>query len=97
MTEQRAAMGADEWIDETTVGELDGSRVAVGTVVVSGIYPMPDGTEAVGPAAILALPDDSSIWVGAGSVVAVDGTTWTVVAVTKVPGEPGEVALRRGL
>ena len=86
----------DEVIEETTVGDLDGARVAVGTVVLSGAYPLADGTEATGPAAILALPDDSSVWVGAGSVVAVEGTTWTVLSVTKAPGEPGEVALSRG-
>ena len=86
----------DEFIEETTVGDLDGVRVAVGTVVRSGRYPLADGSGGMGPAAILALPDESSIWVGAGSVVAVEGTTWTIVRVDAPSGENGEVFLRRG-
>ncbi|TNE87907.1 MAG: hypothetical protein EP330_16575 [Deltaproteobacteria bacterium] len=95
MAEATPAVTPDASIEETTVGDLDGARVAVGTVVTSGKYTLPDGTEAKGVAAVLALPDDSSVWVGAGSVIAVDGTTWTVLEVKKQPGENGEVLLKR--
>ncbi|MCO4747690.1 MAG: hypothetical protein KC912_23035 [Proteobacteria bacterium] len=90
------AFEPDESIEETTVGDLDGARVAVGTVVTSGKYTLPDGTESSGVVAVLALPDDSSVWVGAGSVIAVEGTTWTVLRVDKETGENGEVYLKRG-
>lgn len=86
----------DASIEETTVGDLDGARVAVGTVVLDGSYTLPDGSEGRGVAAVLALPDERSVWVGAGSVIAVDGTTWTVLSVDKERGENGEVHLARG-
>ena len=84
-----------ERIEETTVGDLDGARVAVGTIVLSGTYPLPDGTEGEGVAAVLALPDGTDAWVGAGSEVTVEGIRWKIVAVDKESGEPGEVTLER--
>lgn len=84
-----------ESIDETTVGDLDGTRVAVGTMLLSGSYTLADGSERQGVTAVLALPDDSSIWVGLGSVVEVEGTTWEVVEIEKTAGELGSVTLEQ--
>lgn len=83
-----------EFIDETTVGDLDGVRVAMGNVT-TGTYSLPDGTERSGDICVLAFFDDTSVWVGAGSVVDVEGTRWEVIEVINPPRDLGCVRLRR--
>jgi hypothetical protein len=82
-----------ETIDETTVGDLDGTRVPMGNVM-NGSYTLPDGTEARGPVCSLALPGDTSAWVGKGSVVTVEGTKWEVLEVVNPPEGLGSVTLK---
>ena len=84
-----------ERIEETTVGDLAGARVAVGTVVLAGRYPLPDGSEGQGVAAVLAFADDSSVWVGIGSEIEAGGARWRVIDCTKQRGAPGEVTLEQ--
>ena len=83
-----------ETIDETTVGDLDGVRVPMGNVT-HGTYTLPDGATATGPICSLALPGETGVFVGKGSVVAVDGTRWQVEAVVAPPTGLGSVRLRR--
>ncbi len=83
-----------ETIDETTVGDLGGVRVPMGNVT-HGTYTLPDGTTATGPICSLALPGQTGVFVGKGSVVAVDGTRWQVEAVVAPPTGLGSVRLRR--
>ncbi len=84
-----------EEIDETTVGDLGGARVPMGNIT-RGTYSLPDGSEKTGYICSLRLPGTTGpTWVGAGSVVSVDGVLWTVLAVEKTPGQPGTVRLQR--
>ena len=80
-----------ETIDETTVGDLDGTPTPMGSMV-RGTFPLPDGTSGTGWTATLALADGPAV-VGLGSEVRVDGTLWRVVAIDKSPPEPGSVTL----
>ncbi len=82
-----------ENIEETTAGELLGTRVAMGSMLFDCGYELPDGSEARGMACNLALPNDISIWVGMGSTFVVDGITWRVTAIEKERGELGSVTL----
>jgi hypothetical protein len=82
-----------ETIDETTVGDLDGTRVPMGNVT-TGSYVLPDGTRKTGPICSLALPGDTSEFVGVGSVVTVAGTVWQVTEVVNPPEGLGSVTLR---
>lgn len=82
-----------EEIDETTVGDLDGTRVPMGNVT-NGAYKLADGTEETGPICSLVLPT-GQVWVGAGSEVTVDGARWLVVEVTDPPRGSGSVKLKR--
>lgn len=82
-----------ETIDETTVGDLDGTRVPMGNVT-NGTYTLPDGTKKTGPICSLALPGDTSEFVGKGSVVTVDGTKWEVVEVVNPAEGLGSVTLK---
>ena len=81
-----------ETIDENTVGDLDGARVPMASMGV-GAYDLPDGSAARGLRGALALPDGSSVFVGLGSEVVVDGLRWRVVDIEKDAGEPGSVTL----
>lgn len=83
-----------ETIEETTVGELNGVRVPMGSMT-TGTYALPGGREARGLICALALPGDTGVFVGMGSVVAVGGARWEVVAIEKASGEPGSVSLKR--
>ncbi len=84
-----------ETIDETTVGDLDGTRVAMGSMLLSDTYKLPDGSEKKGITCNLALPGDEKVWVGLGSEVLVDGVRWEVVAIVKERGEAGSVTLAK--
>lgn len=84
----------DESIEETTVGELSGRRVGMANVLQDA-YVLPDGTSVTGLTCLLSVFDVGKYRVGEGSVVDVGGERWLVVKVTKVPGENGEVVLRR--
>lgn len=83
-----------ETIDETTVGDLDGVRVPMGNVT-HGSYTLPDGREAEGPICSLALPGQTGVFVGEGSVVEVEGTRWEVLSVEAPKGELGSVTLKK--
>ena len=80
-----------ETIDETTVGDLDGTPCPMGSMV-RGSYPLPDGSTGTGWTATLALAEGPTV-VGLGSEVTVDGARWRVVAIEKSPPEPGSVTL----
>ncbi|MFT4625857.1 MAG: hypothetical protein ACI8PZ_004528 [Myxococcota bacterium] len=80
-----------ETIDETTVGDLDGTPTPMGSMV-QGNYPLPDGSTGTGWTATLALQAGPTV-VGLGSEVSIDGATWRVVAIDKAPPEPGSVTL----
>ena len=82
-----------EHIDETTVGDLYGTRIALGTMVFQGTYQTADGAEAQGLAGCLAMPDGSSVWVGLDSEVVVDQRRWRVTSIEKARGELGSVSL----
>jgi hypothetical protein len=82
-----------ESIEETTVGDLDGTRVPMGNVT-NGSYTLPDGTEKRGPICSLALPGQIGEFVGAGSVVTVDGTRWEVTEVVNPAEGLGSVTLK---
>ena len=83
-----------ETIEETTVGDLDGTRVPMGNCMTS-TYVLPSGEERRGPVCSLALPNDAHQWVGAGSVVDVDGTRWQVLEVVNPSEGLGSVTLKR--
>lgn len=83
-----------ETIDETTVGDLDGVRVPMGNVTI-GSYTRADGTEAKGDICSLALPGQAGVFVGAGSVVTVDGTRWEVLSVHNPATGLGSVTLKK--
>lgn len=83
-----------ETIEETTVGDLDGTRVPMGNVT-NGSYTLPDGTPKRGPICSLALPGQIGEFVGAGSVVTVDGTRWEVTEVVNPAEGLGSVTLRK--
>jgi hypothetical protein len=82
-----------ETIEESTVGDLDGSRVPMGNMS-QRTYTRADGTSAEGWTCTLALATGAVV-VGVGSAVEVDGASWLVTAVEKKPGEPGSVTLRK--
>lgn len=82
-----------ENIEETTAGDLMGARVAMGSMLFDCSYELPDGSEARGMACNLALPNDTSIWVGMGSTFVVGDITWRVTAIEKERGELGSVTL----
>ena len=82
-----------ETIEETTVGDLDGTRVPMGNVT-NGSYTLPDGTEKIGPICSLALSGQIGEFVGAGSVVTVDGTRWEVTEVVNPAEGLGSVTLK---
>jgi hypothetical protein len=83
-----------ETIEETTVGWLGDTRVPMGNVM-NGTYTLADGTEVRGPMCALALPGDTSEWVGKGSVVEVEGVRWRVTEVVAPPQGLGSVTLER--
>ncbi|MCB9778680.1 MAG: hypothetical protein H6742_08975 [Alphaproteobacteria bacterium] len=83
-----------ETIDETTVGDLDGTRVPMGNMT-TGTYTLPDGTEQRGTICSLAVTEGPGVFVGLGSEVDVDGATWRVVAIEKPAGGLGSVTLQR--
>ncbi len=83
-----------ETIEETTVGDLGGVRVPMGNMT-QGAYTLPDGSQRHGWICALALPPGPGTFVGAGSVVTVEGTPWEVLEVNKTPGVLGSVRLRR--
>jgi len=86
-----------EEIDETTVGDLDGVRVPMGNVT-HGEYTLPDGTTKTGDICSLVIPGrerGGGVFVGAGSVVEVDGTKWKVLAVDNPTEGLGSVRLQK--
>ena len=83
-----------ETIEETTVGWLGDTRVPMGNVM-TGTYTRADGAEVRGPMCALALPGDTSEWVGAGSEVVVEGVRWRVTEVVNPPQGLGSVTLER--
>lgn len=80
-----------ETIEETTVGDLDGTRVPMGNMSQRS-YTRGDGTTAEGWTCTLAL-ESGPLVVGVGSVVEVGGRKWEVTAVEKTAGENGSVTL----
>ncbi len=82
-----------ETIDETTVGDLDGTRVPMGNVT-NGSYTLPDGTPKTGPICSLALDGAVGQFVGAGSIIIVDGTRWEVTEVVNPAEGLGSVTLK---
>ena len=83
-----------ETIDETTVGDLDGTRVPMGNVT-KGAYTLPDGTQKRGVICSLVVTDGPGVFVGAGSIVTVNGTQWKVLNVEQPPNDLGSVTLQR--
>lgn len=82
-----------ETIEETTVGDLDGTRVPMGNLAKT-TYTRADGTSAEGWTCTLALASGPVV-VGVGSAVTIDGKRWEVTAVEKPAGELGSVTLVR--
>lgn len=70
-------------IDETTVGLVGGVRIPMGN--------MTRGAD--GWICSLALPNQTGVFVGVGSVVEIGGRPWEVVAIAKTPGQNGSVTL----
>jgi hypothetical protein len=83
-----------EEIDETTVGDLDGTRVPMGNMT-TGTYTMPDGSEKRGLMCSLVIGPGPGVFVGMGSEVTVDGTRWRVVGIEKDGDELGSVRLQK--
>jgi hypothetical protein len=83
-----------ETIEETTVGELGGVRVPMGNMT-RGKYRLPDGSEQEGLICSLALPGQTGVFVGLGSVVQVGAAAWEVVAIEKKDSALGSVTLRQ--
>lgn len=83
-----------ETIDETTVGDLDGTRVPMGNVT-HGTFTLPDGTEKKGDICSLVISEGPGVFVGAGSVVEVDGVKWTVLKVDNPASGLGSVTLQK--
>lgn len=81
-----------ETIDETTVGNLNGVPVPMGNMTI-GPYTLPDGRQTEGWICSLALPNQTGVFVGVGSVVNVGGVSWRVVEVEKDKGKLGSVTL----
>jgi len=83
-----------ERIEETTVAELSGVRVAMGNMT-EGTYALSDGSMTSGPMCRLATEDDVTHDVGEGSLVSIGGQNWLVLQVHKPPvGELGFVELQ---
>lgn len=83
-----------EEIDETTVGDLDGTRVPMGNMT-TGTYTLPDGSEKRGLMCSLVFGPGPGVFVGMGSEVTVDGTRWRVVGIEKDGDELGSVRLQK--
>lgn len=81
-----------EWIEETTVGSLDGQWAAMGNCS-NGEYALPDGTMERGPCCTVVLDDETQFVVGKGSAFTWKGKTWHVTKVTLNPGGLGSVDL----
>ena len=81
-----------EWIEETTVGSLDGEWAAMGNCG-NGQYALPDGTIERGPCCVVVLDDESQVVVGKGSKFTWKTKTWHVTRVTLNPGGLGSVDL----
>jgi hypothetical protein len=65
-------------IEETTVEQVSGQSVAAANPCI-GDFELADGTSQNGPSILLCfLADESTVRVGAGSRVAVGGTTWSI-------------------
>ncbi len=82
-----------EEIDETTVGDLNGTRVPMGNMT-HGPYTLPDGTEKTGLICSIVIGPGPGVFVGLGSEVTVDGTRWRVVGIEKDGDELGSVSLK---
>ena len=80
-----------ETIEETTVGDLDGTPVPMASMVLRGDYVLPDGATGTGPCGVLVV--DGGVWAGLGTQVTVNGRTWTVVEVHKEKGRAGWMTL----
>ncbi|GEM_PF-3010933 len=85
-----------EIIEETTVVELKGCRVAMASMVFDGDYALPHGKTGRGLSCVLVLldPGGDDVWVGRGSVVNIHGLEWKVVDINKTGNENGSVALQ---
>ncbi len=81
-----------EWLEETTVGSLDGQWAAMGNCG-NGEYALPDGTMERGPCCTVVLDDETQFVVGKGSAFTWKGKTWHVTKVTLNPGGLGSVDL----
>ncbi len=83
-----------EDIDETTVGDLGGTRVPMGNMT-TGAYTLPDGTKKHGLICSLVIGPGPGVFVGLGSEVTVDGTRWRVVGIEKDGDALGSVQLQK--
>lgn len=82
-----------ERIEETTVGSLRGSQVAAGNAFEAD-YILPDGRTTHGPTiGLYVLVGEHKHRVGAGSVLELEGVTWTVTTVDLGAGGLGWVEL----
>ncbi len=86
-----------ETIEETTVGLLEGHRVAMASMIHEGQYLLPDGTIGKGLSCVLVpiKPQGDDVWVGLGSQVEFGGTTWQVTELHKPDNGNGEIRLRK--
>jgi hypothetical protein len=83
-----------ERIDETTVAELSGVRVAMGNMT-EGTYTLSDGSTTSGAMCRLATQDDATFDVGKGSLIVIGGRNYLIVRVHKPPaGQLGYVELQ---
>ena len=83
-----------ESIEETTVGDLDGTPVPMGNMTVMD-YDLPDGRSRHGLVCSLALPGQIGTFVGLGSVIQVGDARWEVVGIEKPDDDNGEVTLKK--
>ena len=80
-----------ETIEETAVGDLDGTPVPMASMVHDGEYALADGTRTRGVCGVLVVGE--GVWAGEGSAVVVSGRTWTVVEARKDRGQMGWMTL----
>jgi len=84
-----------EFIRETTVGDLGGVQVGMGSISF-GKYKFPNGQPSYGPTCVLS-PEDAKkpVCVGKGSVVAIGENKWQVVSVEDPLDDLGTVTLQK--
>lgn len=81
-------------IRQTTVGTIDGVRVAIGNILLEDEYTLPDGSTQIGHTAEINILGN---WhtVGKGSVITIGESQWKVVEVKPRTDKLGMVELEK--